>query len=101
MTKGEMIARYKDLPPEERRVIDRWVQGNAVLASVFAIGLLAMALGGLAPLGPATAIAKSDATGEFSASAKRLKPIEGSSVYELMIHRAPHQLPTEHYAEPF
>jgi hypothetical protein len=41
MTKGEMLAQYNNLSPEERRAFDRWLQANAVVAAVFAIALAA------------------------------------------------------------
>jgi hypothetical protein len=34
---------YQNMPPEDQREFDRWLQSNAIFGSIFAIGLLAMA----------------------------------------------------------
>jgi len=34
---------YRNMPPEDQRRFDRWLQSNAIFGSIFAIGLLAMA----------------------------------------------------------
>jgi hypothetical protein len=49
---GEFIVetrisqRYKDLTPEDRRTFNRWLAINTIVGSIFAAGLLAMALVG-------------------------------------------------------
>jgi hypothetical protein len=55
MTKGEILAQYKNLSPEDRRSFDRWLRGNAVVGSIFGVALVAMALGGLQTQETATA----------------------------------------------
>jgi|ERR1700730_7722686 hypothetical protein len=55
MTKGEILAQYKNLSPEDRRSFDRWLRGNAVVGSIFGVALVAIALGGLQTQETATA----------------------------------------------
>src|SRR5262245_15255131 len=43
MTKGQMLAKYKDLSPEEQRFFNRWLVGNAVAGTVFTGALLLFA----------------------------------------------------------
>ena len=38
MTKGELLAKYRDLSPEDQRQFDRWLKANAVVATIFASG---------------------------------------------------------------
>jgi len=35
---------YQNMSPEDQRKFDRWLQSNAIFGSIFAIGMLAMAL---------------------------------------------------------
>lgn len=49
MTIGTERA-YQGTSPEAKRELDRWLNSNAILSSIFAIGLLAMAFAaGVAP----------------------------------------------------
>ena len=59
MSKGELLAKYRDLSPEDQRKFDRWLKANAVVATIFALGLVAMAVNSTGLPGPNTAIAKS------------------------------------------
>jgi hypothetical protein len=43
MTIGTERA-YQSITPEDKREFDRWLNSNAILSSIFAIGLLAMAV---------------------------------------------------------
>ena len=45
MGKGVM-REYQRLSPEDKRAIDRWLEANAFLGSILAVGILAMALAG-------------------------------------------------------
>jgi hypothetical protein len=40
MTKGDILAHYKKLSPEEKRVFNRWLVGNAVAGIAFTGALL-------------------------------------------------------------
>ena len=46
MTKGQIIQQSKSLSPEDRLTFDRWLIGNAVVGSIMAVGLIAMAIAG-------------------------------------------------------
>jgi hypothetical protein len=37
---------YKTLSPDDRRTFDRWLKSNALLGSILAAGLVAMAVAG-------------------------------------------------------
>jgi hypothetical protein len=93
MTKGEMLAYYKDMSAEDQRKFDRWLKTNMVIASIVAVGLLCMALAGAGAnsFGPSSAIADS-----------RSAVASGSlSAYELMARLAPGELPVQQVDEPF
>jgi hypothetical protein len=57
VTKGQVLAKYKHMSPEERRSFDRWLQANVVIGSMFGIALVAMALTGSRTPTPAIASA--------------------------------------------
>ena len=95
MTKGEMLAHYKDMSAEDQRSFDRWLKTNMVIASIVTVGLLCMALAGAGAgansFGPNSAIADS-----------RSAVASGSlSPYELMARLAPGELPVQQVDEPF
>jgi hypothetical protein len=54
MTKGEMLAKYKDLSPREQHSFNRWLLANAVIGSIFCTVLVAIALTGSQLPGPTT-----------------------------------------------
>ena len=94
MTKGELLAKYRDLSPEDQRKFDRWLKANAVVATIFALGLVAMAVNSTGLPGPNTATAKSADKGNTAAA------VNGSSAYELMI-RLGRDLPVRQTTDPF
>jgi hypothetical protein len=95
MTKGEMLAYYKDMSAEDQRKFDRWLKTNMVIASIVAVGLLCMALAG-AGAGP-------NSFGPSSAVADPRPAIASGSLsaYELMARLAPGELPVQQVDEPF
>jgi hypothetical protein len=44
--KGYISRFYKTMSPEDQRVYDRWLMGNAIVGSILAMGLVAMAIAG-------------------------------------------------------
>jgi hypothetical protein len=46
MSKGYIVRHYRAMSPEDQETVDRWLKANAVVGSIFAAGLLAMALAG-------------------------------------------------------
>jgi hypothetical protein len=52
MTKGQIIRQSKNLSPEDRLTFDRWLIGNAVVGSIMAIGMVAMAVAGSTSIPP-------------------------------------------------
>jgi hypothetical protein len=46
MGRGKLFD-YKTLSPDDRRKFDRWLSSNAVIGSIFATWLVAMAVAGL------------------------------------------------------
>jgi hypothetical protein len=46
MTKGQIIRQAKNPSPEDQLTFDRWLAGNAVVGSLIAAGLVAMAVAG-------------------------------------------------------
>ena len=100
MAKGEFLVKYQDLSTEDRRTFDRWLKANAVIASIFAMALVAIAINSSGPPWPATATAKSAETGDIIASVKRPNLDDGLSAYELMI-RVANELPVQEITDPF
>jgi len=68
MTRSGLFTKYRDLSPEEQCKFEGWLKANAVLASLFALALVAMAIYGAGQPGPDTA------TGKSPALASVLKP---------------------------
>jgi hypothetical protein len=93
MTKGEMLAYYKDMSTEDQRNFDRWIKANVVIASIIAIGIVAMAFAG--------AGADADSIGPRSAIADVGPASTPPSPYLLMLRLAPGELPVEQVDEPF
>jgi hypothetical protein len=54
MTKGEILAKYKDLSPQEQHTFNQWLIANAVIGSIFCTALVAIALTGSQLPGPTT-----------------------------------------------
>src|SRR5262245_45866525 len=46
MSRGYIARQYRAMSPEDRHTFDRWLKANAVVGSIFAAGLFAMALAG-------------------------------------------------------
>jgi hypothetical protein len=46
MRKGYISRFYKTMSPEDQRIYNRWLMGNAVIGSILAMGLVAMAIVG-------------------------------------------------------
>jgi len=44
--KGYISRFYKTMSPEDQRKYNRWLMGNAVIGSILAMGLVAMAIAG-------------------------------------------------------
>jgi hypothetical protein len=93
MTRGEMLAYYKNMSADDHRTFDRWLKANMAIASIIAVGLIAMALAG--------AGADADSIGPRSAIAD-VSPAESPpSPYLLMLRLKPGELPVEQVDEPF
>jgi hypothetical protein len=58
MGKGYISRFYKTMSPEDQRVYDRWLMGNAIIGSILAMGLVAMAIAGFNST-PSPAVANS------------------------------------------
>ncbi|HEY0440144.1 MAG TPA: hypothetical protein VGD36_08710 [Xanthobacteraceae bacterium] len=102
MTKGQLLARYKDLSAEDQRTFNRWLTANAVIGSLFALAVAAMAFNA-SPVpgpGPATATASTSERTVPRPTAQYDEP-RHLSPYEMMLRRHPDQLPVHPYAEPF
>jgi hypothetical protein len=82
MSKGQILAKYKHLSPEEQRSFDRWLRANAVVGSMFALALMAFALVGLRT--------------EERTTASAPKPAQTISVQELHGMGRPESLPVDH-----
>jgi hypothetical protein len=73
MGKGVM-REYQRLSPEDKRAFDRWLKTNAILGSILAVGMLAMASAGSGSRGPTDA-----AIAASSRSSNAAAPIEVGS----------------------
>jgi hypothetical protein len=49
---GKGLRKYQPLSTEDRRKFDKWLNANAILGSILAIGMLAMAVAGFVTGGP-------------------------------------------------
>jgi hypothetical protein len=93
MTKGEMLAYSRDMSAEDQRKFDRWIKANAAIATIVAMGFVAMALAGVG--------ADADSIGPRSAIADVRPAANPPSPYVLMLRLAPGELPVEQVDEPF
>jgi hypothetical protein len=51
MGKANVSLLYKRMSPEDRSTFNRWLKANAIVALIFAIGILAMAVAGWRSVG--------------------------------------------------
>ena len=58
MEKGYISRFYKTMSPEDQRKYNRWLMGNAVIGSILAMGLVAMAIAGFNSPSPTMANSK-------------------------------------------
>ena len=65
----DILLMYKSMSAEHKRVLGRWIKASAVIGSVFAAGLVAMALLAPTSMRPGHAVTKAEAH-EFSAAEK-------------------------------
>src|SRR5512138_3787644 len=57
--KGYISRFYKTMSPQDQRAYNRWLTGNAIVGSILAMGLLAMAIAGSnSPQSPTVANSK-------------------------------------------
>jgi hypothetical protein len=91
MTRGQIVTSYKALSVEDQRTFDGWLRANAVIGTLFAAALIAMAFGGSrASLpGPTPAMAT-----EAAVAAEPLSP------FEMMRRVDPAQLPVQQIQDP-
>jgi hypothetical protein len=95
MTKGEIVSAYRHMSNEDRDCFDRWLKANAVVGSIFAAALMAMAVAGSDP-GPRHAMAQ---VGEASAATSQDDGLVSPSA--LTIRLSPDQIPVQQVDEPF
>jgi hypothetical protein len=62
MSTGYFVRQYRTMSPEDRRTFDRWLKANAVVGSIIAAGLFAMALAGSTGPRDATVANNNDAS---------------------------------------
>jgi len=80
MKRGPKFTNLHGLNPSERRSFDRWLVANAVLASLFAGGIVAVAIMGNTEQTPALA------------QTKLIQPTTASSLPEHAVPRVPAEL---------
>jgi hypothetical protein len=56
--KGYISRFYRTMSPEDQRAYNRWIMGNAIVGSILAMGLVAMAIAGFNSA-PSPAVANS------------------------------------------
>jgi hypothetical protein len=61
-SRQQMLLQYKKMSPQEQDAFSRWLRLNAVLGSMIAMGLVAMALAGSIDSRPGDEIAASGTT---------------------------------------
>jgi hypothetical protein len=65
MGRGQIAFYYKRMSPQHHRAFNRWLKANAILGSIFAAGIIAMAVAGStsAGLGDAAVASSTRASG--------------------------------------
>jgi hypothetical protein len=104
MTKSELLLQYRDtMSAHARRRFDRWLKANAAIATLFSVGLIAMAvMSGSNPSAPRTAAAERFFSQvDVSSAAKHHVQNEMLSVEELTIRTPMDQLPVQRVDEPY
>ena len=66
---GYISRFYKTMSPEDQRVHNRWLMGNAIVGSIFAMGLVAMAIAGFNSA-PSPTVASSKNTDVIASKAR-------------------------------
>jgi hypothetical protein len=99
MTRHDLLQ-YKNESAEDQRSFNRWLKVSAVVGSIFAAVVVAIAIAASDP-GPREAGAKTPKATKFGTSEKRHDASTVMSAYELIIRIAPDQLPVEQVDEPF
>jgi hypothetical protein len=104
MTKGELLLQHRDtMSADDRCQFDRWLKANTAIATLFSIGLIAMAImSGSNPSSPRTAAAESFFSQvDVSSAAKHHVQNDMLSVEELTIRTPMDQLPVQRVDEPY
>lgn len=70
MKKRDMLL-YKNMSPEDQRTYDRWLKTSAVVGSIFAAAIVAMAFAESNALGTSQASAKSAHAAKVGATKER------------------------------
>jgi hypothetical protein len=71
MGKSDIPQSYK-MSPQDQRVFDRWLEANAIISLIFAVGFVLMALAGANSAGPRnTAVANNSKASDPAASEPR------------------------------
>jgi hypothetical protein len=91
MVRREDVLTYKHMPEGEQRAFDRWINGNVVVGSILAGGLLLMALTGS---GSSIKLREASA-GSTEISASRKLPDQGAPSASELMSRASDQLPLQ------
>ena len=96
MTKGEIIARYRELSSADQSTFDRWLKANLVIGSLFTGAIILMAFAGSnANLGPEKAVAEISKPLVAQTRGAPLSP------FEMMSRLAPGELAIQQVDEPF
>jgi hypothetical protein len=69
-SKGQILVQFRTMSPEDQATFRRWLRLNAVVGSILAAGLVAMALVGSNADRPGTQIAASGVSGKIAAFAQ-------------------------------
>jgi hypothetical protein len=68
-SKGQILLQYRTMSPQDQATFRRWLRLNAVVGSIVAAGLVAMALAGSNPDQSGTEIAANSTGGKVAAYA--------------------------------
>ena len=76
MGEGNMAFDYGKLSREDEHIFNRWLKANAIGGTIFAIGLIAMALAGSRSVGPGDAevASSTNASGAAVSEQRRRRP---------------------------
>jgi hypothetical protein len=100
MSKSEISSIYKQLNEPQQRSLRAWLTNTAVIASLFALALVAMAWGGSISRQQQAPSPQAERSSELSAAGPAHR-VHTHSPHDLMLRLPPDHLPIERVETPY